>query len=840
MFFLIGFIIFQDLRPLQYVDPLNRIPASYVNYAASQTEMPFTYQVMSTRAGERQDLIVIMVNDSLYPKITVALDQYAADLAAEGYATLLIKALGGTPADIRNLLIAQVPNDLIGAVLIGDLPVAWWEAGAYGEDYPVDLFFSDLNGSWVDANSNGIYDQHGGSPQPDIWVGRLHASRLTYDSEARLVNNYFAVNHRYRTGALTLPEKGLVYNEVTWYPNDHGMGNLYSDVTLVNGENTTTAYDYKNRLGQEFQFVHLVAHSSCWAHTFFLQDELPGGGSVFSFEIPFVNPKAFFLLLNCCMAARFTETDDLANWYVFSNDYTQAVIASSSLMYGINNMGGFYGALASDSTIGSAFKQWHRANYSSFMGTLILGDPSLKVLDRAPVNAPAKKPRYTGKVSPDWTAYQVENSPFVNGHPALGYGQDKLWIFWDSGRIVRSDTYGSFFNGSGFAPPESIAWHEYYDFFPVAATDHSGRLWVAWQSFRDYTNYYDHFNIYTAYLFNNSWSSPRHVPPMTGRHDVQPALAAGDDDTVWIAFKSYRDGNANIYVSNAAGGGAWINSYALTQTPGNETDPAIAVDRNGNVWVFWTAAGTGHFRVQGRKYTGTWQDIFTIDASPADDAAPQAAVDSLNRVWLVWHRWINGQGEIYFACHDGDAWSPPAPVTEDPADDLLPSITIDGYGRPWICWMSDRDGDWNVYCSRNEDGWSLPDAVTTDPAEDIDPVITSDGQSRVWIGWASNRNGYWNIFASHTDVTALQEREPSACGREGVLVTPNPFRHSILFESGGPIEIKIYDTGGRLVTASRGDEKTFRWSPAGLNPGVYFARIVKSGGQECVKIIRVE
>jgi hypothetical protein len=840
MFVLISLLIFQNFQPLQYIDPLDRMPAHYEAYAVACSQMPFTWKVISSHDAGRQDLIIIMVNDSLYPSIQSSVSQYIQDLTDEGYSTLVMTMLGGTPADIRALLIAQLPNDLIGTVMIGDLPIAWWEDGPYGEDYPVDLFYTDLNGTWTDTDSDGKYDSHTGPTAPDIWAGRLYASHLTYDNEVCLINNYFHVNHEYRTGALTLPDKGLVYNEVTWYPNDHGMGNLYTDVTMVNSENTTTAYDYKNRLEQEFQFIHLIAHSSCWAHTFFLQYEQPGGGSVFSFEIPFVNPKAFFIFLNCCMAARFTEIDNLANWYAFSRSYTQVVIASSSLMYGIDDMPGFYTALANDSTLGAAFKMWHQANYDWFMGTLVLGDPSLKILSPTQCLVQHETPHYSGPATAQWTLYQVENSPFVNGHPSMGHGQDDLWIFWDSGRIVRSDTYGSFFTGSGFAPAESIAWHEYYDFYPAAATDHSGRLWVCWQSFRDYNQNYDHFNIYSTYYFNNAWSVPQHIQPMGGWHDVQPDLAAGSDDKVWVIFTSFRDGNANIYVSNADAGGAWSSSSALTQTPEDETGPAIAVDLDNNAWAFWTAANSGHYHIYGREYTGAWHDVFTVDTSRFDNAGLDAAIDSLNQVWLVWHRWINDQSDIYYSYYDGSQWLAPQSITSDPAHDLLASITIDALGRPWICWMSDRDGDWNIYSSYYDGGWTIPAAVTQDTAQDIDPVIMGDDQSEVWISWASNRNDYWNIFACSTDITDIREHDPVVHEQERILINPNPFSRIVQFTAPGPIEIKIYNSAGRLVLKTESRNGIYFWRPAGLSPGVYFARIQTGDSQEYVKVIYVK
>lgn len=818
------------------------MPTDYQQYIENSPIREFSYKVIKSSESSRGGLIAIVINDSLYPEIENSIDQYILDVNSEGFSTKIITALGGTPDNIRDLLKAEIPNNLVGALLIGDLPIAWWEESSHGEDYPVDFFFTDLDGSWYDNDGNGLFDQHSsgsGDIYPDIWVGRLYTSRLTYDNEPRLINNYFSRNHDYRTGTLTLPNKGLVYNEVTWSPHDHGMSYLYNDVTVVNDENTTTAYDYKSRMKQQFQFIHLVAHSSCWAHTFFLQGGQPGGGSVFSFEIPFVQPDGFFYFLNCCMAGRFTETNNLANWYLFSKDYSQVVIASSSLMYGIDYLTSFYQTLGSDFTFGAAFKEWHANNYYMFMGTLTLGDPSLKVMDYPDYKVKKEQVDYSGNVSFDWTTYQVESSLFVNGHPAIGNAQDKLWIFWDSGRIVRSDTYGSFFNGSGFSEPESIGWHEYYDFFPAVTADNTGRLWVAWQSFRDYSSYYDHFNVYSCYYYNGSWSSPQYVKPMSGWHDVQPALASGNDDKVWVAFKSFRDGNANIYVSNETSGGSWLDSYALTQTPEDETDPSIAVDMDNNVWVFWSKSINGYYHILGREYDGAWQTVFTVDSSKADNISVQTAVDSLNRIWVVWHRWTNNSADIYYSYYDGNEWLTPQPITSDAEDDILPSVTVDSFGYPWVSWMSKRDGNWNVYSSYFDNGWNVPQQVSSDNDSDIDPSIIADS-SGIWITWTSDRNDYWNIYAAYTDVSSIEEEEKKPLVSAKVKYAPNPFRESMFFTSKVSFEASLYSLTGRLVEKYHSTGGRSHWKLRGLSQGVYFLRIKTHLWEEYNKVIHIK
>lgn len=832
--------IISELVSLKYTDPANRLPSCYQDYANRQLNQPLLVLKLENSAEADSNLIAVIINDSLYPQIESSVNQYLIDLSNEGFCTVVYRVLGGTPEDLRNILIGELPNDLQGVLLVGDLPIAWWENGLYGEDCPVDLFFADLDGYWNDANSNGLFDQHSsgsGDPQPEIWVGRLYCSQLTYGSQANLLNRYFQKNHLYRTGNLTLPYRGLVYNEVQFYPNNHGMSNLFTDITMINDENTTTAYDYKQKLVEGFHFIFLCAHSSCWAHTFFLQYDQFGGGSVFNFEIPFVDPHSFFYFLNCCMSGRFTETDNLANWYLFTNSYSQAVIASSKLMYGINTMYGFFQDLNNQLTLGDAFKNWHSGNYYNFMGTLILGDPSLKMLDNSSVRIINPDPQYSRVVQADWTEYQVETSNFVNGHPNSLAGDNKLWIFWDSGRIVRGDIFGCYFNQGNFTQPESIAWHEYYDFYAATVEDSSGRVWVAWQSFRDYSQFV-HFNIYTSYYYNGNWSSPQYVLPLGGWHDVQPSLASGGDDRVWVVFKSFRNGNSDIYVSSALSGGSWSSSIPLTNTSQDETDPVVIVDNNNQVWVFWTRSQNGYYQIFGDKFDGSWQGTFQVTSGNYDHCRPQAAVGDDSKIWLTWHSWINNQAEICCCRHDSTGWTSSQTITNDPGNDMKPVVTVDMNNNPWIGWMSNRDGNYNIYYSSFNNGWSVPRNLTDDPGNDIDPDIESLNDD-IWITWATDRNDYWNIYAASTCVADVEEQPVVNITIDDISLKYSIQNNIVLFSAPSPYQVFIYTVDGRLIDEIISNHDQYYWQTDKLPSGIYFVVVKTYLLQRCFKLQKI-
>jgi len=835
MTFLLLFVTIgaQSSQPIPYYDPAGRQPSSYADYVATRSDEPLRAKVVcrSITDGRYDRMVLVLVNSTLYSDLTPQFATWFSDMAADGFTVKAIAVSGGRAADLRQLLQAHRDSGLVAGALVGDLPVAWWEESSYGEDYPVDIFFSDINGAFSDADGDGMYDTHSGSTAPDIWLGRIHASRLTYAGEAQLVAAYLDRNHRYRTGQLQLPNRGLFYNEIDWYSGDFGLGDLYTNVTVVSDENTTTAADYRRCLKQGYEFVVLAAHSSPWVHSFFLAGSQTGAGSLFNFEVPALAPQAAFYFINGCMCGRYTEKDCMCNWDLFAQPSGLAVMASTQLMYGLSDVSEIFTALANDSTFGAAFQTWYRSNYSMFRGTCLLGDPTLKIVRVTPNSVRVDPPHYQPAAQLDWTEYTVDTSNFVNGNPGIGCSQGRIRLIFDSGRIVRADNYYSSFDGTAFTRPESIAWHEYYDLFPACCTDAAGRYWVAWQSFRDYNSGYDHFQLFSSYLYNGTWSSVQRVGPQAGYHDVQAALASGSDTVVWCAFKSWRNGQGDIWVSSENNGGAWATPTRLTTDSLDQIDPCVTVDNENHPWVFWTSLTNGRWQLHGRTNDGGWQPEFCLD-SLGDNGAPRAEVDTAGRIWVIWHKWQDGQSDIYYSCYDGATWTAPAVLTATPADDALPDITVAPDGTVWACWQSKATGPWDIYTSQHADGWSTPQPVTSDTANDYDPVICPDTAGNVWVAWASDRRGYWNIYAATTAASGVQETmnderitmNAGATIIRGVLLLPvSRFTlHSSLFSLSGQ---KVLD-----LKAGANDVSY-------LAPGVYFYSTIANPHSSITKVV---
>ncbi len=281
---------------------------------------PASFENVQTLRGSKGDVVLIVVADYVADPLAAHLAQFQSDITSEGWTVEMHVMSGGTAEDIKFLF--QNTPDLDGAVLVGFLPCAWYEEDYWApEEFPCELFLMDLDGIWIDSDSDGLYDSHTGDVAPEIWIGRIDA-HSAYGPELLLLAGYFARNHVYRTGSLGLNPEALAFNDDDWsYYTDCGLDGIYgsSSVTVINSSTQTTAENYLLNLEQGYEFVHLMSHSCPWGHTF----KLPGGmaGTVMAPEIAQVNPRTAFLQLFSCSNARWVEEGCLGNWYLFGTDY---------------------------------------------------------------------------------------------------------------------------------------------------------------------------------------------------------------------------------------------------------------------------------------------------------------------------------------------------------------------------------------------------------------------------------------------------------------------------------------------------------------------------------------
>lgn len=391
-------------------------------------------------------LVYVIVNSTLYSGLRTNLEVYASDLEKIGLSTTILSFNGSNHTDLKAILVNAYSKGLVGCLLVGQLPSAYYEdLKVDNETYPCDLYLMDLDGNWTDADNNGRYDNHTGSRQPEIWLGRLVVSAVIGD-EVSILRRYFDKNHDYRTGNLSLPDRALLYVDDPW---DKLVNNLdtavalaYDNRTIVSNKTITEPNDYLNRLAQNWSLVNLMVHGSGSTHSFETNDKY--AGSVSSVDIRKTDPHVFFYNLFSCRSCNYCLPDYIAGSYVFGSNYSLAAVGptDSGSMWILDS---FYGNFSQNS-LGFSFLQWMKEritaedagswyDYSWFYGLTIIGDPTLS--KRSDIERPETNFDLNGDGCVDITdvtmvAYAFGSNKGKQGYnPNYDFNRDRIIDIYD-------------------------------------------------------------------------------------------------------------------------------------------------------------------------------------------------------------------------------------------------------------------------------------------------------------------------------------------------------------------------------------------------------------------------
>lgn len=377
------------------------------DYLAQFPERELSIQLIDPAGPDRdpEGTVVVVINTSLYNRLTEELDLYMDDLRSEGYEVRRLVSEGGTPEELKEVMIESGGDEMVGTVHIGEQPLAWFEQYEhfYNEDepdhqriieFPIDLFYMDIDGIWEDTSGNEIYDFHGENWEPDIWFGRLPGYNLSRIDEDTLMTSYFNRVHLYRNGEVTLPHRSLNFIDDDWqlqlYDWTNDMGMAYGNILAEADPETTSATVYRNRLLNEdgFEFVQVAVHSTADAHLFHIDQR--SNYDYFRFrhlreEVP---PNVMFYNLFACSNMNLSRNLCMGALYALRGPYGLGSVGSAktgSMLY----FEDYYRHLDDGVCMGEALRRWfvqhgHEPGHENwarswFYGMTHFGDPTLTI-----------------------------------------------------------------------------------------------------------------------------------------------------------------------------------------------------------------------------------------------------------------------------------------------------------------------------------------------------------------------------------------------------------------------------------------------------------------------------
>ncbi len=813
--------------PIQYMDSHGRQPASTMNSVQAHRGV-YSRDVMCApmNAGTDADLVVLLVDEEVYSGISTALSVYQSDLESEGYTVAVWQISGGSATDIRSDLQSQYSSgSLVGAVAIGDIPSGWIENG-YGE-YPIDMYLMDMNGTWTDSDNDGLFNSYS-SGAPEIWLGRLTPTFLTFGSSVELLNSYFQKNHSYRTGTLFLPDRALAYEEA-FTGLTGALDNLYPDVTRRDDPVSTNADDFKQELLYGYEWVHLISHSSPWGSSFHTGAPPEGAGTLNNLEVPPLDPHAIFYVCNCCSNGRWTEIDNLANSYIWTDSYGLACLAQAKVDY-TNYFTEYYQQLSQGSNLGDAYRVWLGSNMGYEDGAVLFGDPTLKPRTSSASFSGVEGSGFVPTVD-GWLDYPVTDGLHTQGRVDMYSDPSTGMLFAVSGSSdpVRANILATCSDGDSWATPVIVCEHEYWDWHPTVGGDGVGNVWVAWQSMRDNHEGYD---IYLSKWSGSSWGSSETLT--TGDpFDVEPAMSGGAGHT-WLVWQKWDGGNPDI-VGRMWTGAQWTTEVTIAGSDSPERYPDVA----------WN--GTEYGLAYHRKTDDGWQICFR-DAPDSGSFGSEEVISSPgieSRYPCITGvsggfaaAWQSSSGEIMFSLRQGGTWSAPQVVSQGDYG-LRPSVTTLADGNIMVSWTASMNSI--RYNEWNGSSWGgVFTAASADAVDDGKIAVSPSGD--IWLVYgARGEDLQWDLRASTPDPEGISEEATGVSAVSLVNSGANPAASVAVFTVSAPgaAVLTVHDMSGRTVHSSAVETGDYVWSTESVPSGVYIVRLTGESSFDELKLVHI-
>jgi hypothetical protein len=247
-------------------------------------------------------------------------------------------------------------------------------------------------------------------------------------------------------------------------------------------------------------------------------------------------------------------------------------------------------------------------------------------------------------------------------------------------------------------------------------------------------------------------------------------------------------------------GDQWTGPMPVTPAGQDVFHPAIAVDGQGGVWVFWSAKKDGAWDLFARQLKGeAWSPELRLTSTPGPDIFPAAATDRAGRVWVAWQAFRSGHSDILAVRQDGDRFGPPMVVAEGPGNKWEPAIAASSDGQVAVAWDTYQNGNYDVSCRiATGDKWAEPVTVANSLEAEMRPSLTYDHAGRLWIAY---------------------ETAPERWGKDwGALA-----KTGVPLYQGRSVAVRVLDQGRLMAPAES--------AAAPFAPAVRAKRPVKGGGQ---------
>lgn len=266
---------------------------------------------------------------------------------------------------------------------------------------------------------------------------------------------------------------------------------------------------------------------------------------------------------------------------------------------------------------------------------------------------------------------------------------------------------------------------------PLVKEDKSGRVWVAWETWRN-----GRIGIGIGRLESDGLLALFSTASPAGS-SFSPDIAFGPDDSPWAVWGSFTADRYSIIVRDIASQRSW---RLHPEQAAAVTDPKIIFDGSGFIRVFWNETRRENWQIVSRTFDGkTWSPQTAVfPAARVPMVNPDVLVDGAGSLWLAWSGYDGRDYEIYIARSEGNTWTAPVSWTDNQDNDLCPSLGIGPDGRPVVSWERVSASGVQLFAATFEENESLSETAASPPLRQNIRSRTVSVADRVSVVWRSD------------------------------------------------------------------------------------------------------
>jgi hypothetical protein len=233
-----------------------------------------------------------------------------------------------------------------------------------------------------------------------------------------------------------------------------------------------------------------------------------------------------------------------------------------------------------------------------------------------------------------------------------------------------------------------------------------------------------------------------------------PSLIQDSNGTYWIAFARFVTGlSYEIFITNSTNGVSWSIPIQLASNSADDFLPSLSQDANGTYWIAFRSKRSGDYDIWVTNSTDgfNWESPTQLTAdSYIDNTATNSIFFQDGLYWLSYSSDKAGNYDIYIMnSTNGVNWNASIQITNNSSDESGPSFRK-YLGKYYLAFSLNNSGNWDLYIMDSTNGlnYTTPIQLTTNTSTDSLPSIIRDTKKNYYLVWRSTRSGNDDIWYS--------------------------------------------------------------------------------------------